>query len=279
MNRCWSLINFQLGYRTKSNIFCFDKTECDDGGGGPLVEDRRPPRNRRSVPRASDGSLAPAGRTDLRLEALYVPMRLRSPVDETDPSTHESPPDATGSAAGSTPVRTFLLVAGGTAAAAYALSRLRSSDGEPRSDDAPLETVRNRTAAAVPDEVADRVADAVPAEPQSIPIGGRESAERGADTGGESDAEDAARGPGSADSETPDGDTDADAGEPIDDGEMNADLADEPSSTKISSGSSEEIRDKPAEPGEMAVEDDVEELVDEADEEAGDRSDVDEDEE
>ena len=209
-------------------------------------------------------------------------MRLRSSVGETDPSTRESLPDAvatgpSGSSSSASPARTLLLVAAGTAAAAYAVSRLRSSSDADADVDASLATVRDRTAAAVPDDVGDRVTDAVPVEPQSIPIGGQESAERGADTGGESDAADAARGPDSGDADSDDAETDdVDAGEPIDDEELNADVADDPSSTKISSGSSDEIQEKPAEPGEMAVEEDVEELVDETDEESGDDSDVDE---
>ncbi|NUB93900.1 hypothetical protein HT576_23280 [Haloterrigena sp. SYSU A121-1] len=183
-------------------------------------------------------------------------MRFRSAAGETDQSTRKSTPDATESAPSESPVRTFLLVAVGTAAVAYVLSRLRSS-GDGGGVDAPLESVRERTAATVPDAVEERVAAAVPTESQPIPIGGRGSDEgegsEGADSGAESaDIGDAA---------------------PIDESDVNADLADEPSPTKVSSGTSEEIQDKPAEPGEMAVDEDVEELVDDVD---GEEADADE---
>ncbi|ADB63861.1 hypothetical protein Htur_5230 (plasmid) [Haloterrigena turkmenica DSM 5511] len=171
-------------------------------------------------------------------------MRFRSAAGEADQSTRESPPDATESASSTSPLRTFLFVAAGTAAVAYVLSRLRSS-GDGEGVDASLETVRDRTAAAVPDAVEERVAAAVPTESQPIPIGGRESEED--DAGGDA--------------------------EPIDESDVNADLADEPSPTKVSSGTSEEIQDKPAEPGEMAVDEDVEELVDDVD---GEEADADE---
>ncbi|ELZ16129.1 hypothetical protein C477_16585 [Haloterrigena salina JCM 13891] len=180
-------------------------------------------------------------------------MRFRSAAGETDPSTRESPPDATDSSSSESPVRTFLFVAAGAAAVAYAVSRLRSS-GDDGGVDASLETVRDRTAATVPDAVEERVAAAVPTESQPIPIGVRGSDDgegsEGADSGAEfADTGDAA---------------------PIDESDVNADLADEPSPTKVSSGTSEEIQDKPAEPGEMAVDEDVEELVDDVDGEEAD---------
>ncbi|UHQ95315.1 hypothetical protein [Haloterrigena alkaliphila] len=204
-------------------------------------------------------------------------MRLRLPDDADALSTREPPADATDTARNPTPTQTFLLVALASAALAYVVSRLRSSsDTDSDSDtdvDAAIETVRDRTVAALPSAVGDRVAEAVPAESQSIPIGGRESTESEAETGTDSES-DGSR--SAADAET--GGAAPDAGDPIDDEEMNADLADEPSPTKVSSGSSEEIQDKPAEPGEMAVDEGVEDLVDESLDDAGDESDVDEEE-
>ncbi|QRV17588.1 hypothetical protein JMJ58_21645 (plasmid) [Haloterrigena salifodinae] len=189
-------------------------------------------------------------------------MRFRSAAGETDPSTRESPPDATGPSSSESPVRTFLFVAAGTAAVAYAVSRLRSS-GDDGGIDASLETVRDRTVATVPDAVEERVAAAVPTESQPIPIGGRGSDEREGSSAAE-DTQDVGSGAESADT--------GDAA-PIDESDVNADLADEPSPTKVSSGTSEEIQDEPAEPGEMAVDEDVEELVDDVD---GDGADGDE---
>ncbi|WP_339106346.1 hypothetical protein [Haloterrigena salinisoli] len=202
-------------------------------------------------------------------------MRFRSAAGEADQSTRESPADATEPASSRSPVRTFLLVAGGAAAGAYVLSRLRSS-GDGEGADASLETVRDRTAATVPDELEERLAAAVPTESQSIPIGGGESEPSGA--GDESDASSSAAESERAGSDAGTDSDDVGDAESIDEEDVNADLADEPSPTKVSSGTSEEIQDKPAEPGEMAVDEDVEDLVDdvdvdeesEADESAGD---------
>lgn len=203
-------------------------------------------------------------------------MRFRSATGEADQSTRESPPDATESASSTSPLRTFLFVAAGTAAVAYVLSRLRSS-GDGEGVDAPLETVRDRTAAAVPDAVEERVAAAVPTESQPIPIGGRESEED--DAGGERDVSSPVGEFGGVGSGEDSADTDAGGdAEPVDESDVNADLADEPSPTKVSSGTSEEIQDKPAEPGEMAVDEDVEDLVDDVDGEEADADESDTDE-
>ncbi|WP_436346948.1 hypothetical protein [Natronorubrum sp. FCH18a] len=181
-------------------------------------------------------------------------MRVRSAVDrDTSPSQDRSP-DATNTDS-SRALRTLVLVALGAAGVAYVVSRVvGSSDDE---GELSLEKIRERTVDAVPSAVSDRVPDAVPTEPQAIPIGDVGSDEDETDTTDETETE--------ADTDASSDDSASGAGEPVDDAETNVDLADDPSSAKITSGSSDEIQEKPAEPGELSVEDDVEDMIDEDD--------------
>lgn len=179
-------------------------------------------------------------------------MRVRSAVDTTTSSSRDPSPDAA-TTDSSRALRTIVLVAAGTVVVAYALGRvLGSSDDR---GDAPLETIRKRTVEAVPSPVSDRVPDAVPTEPQAIPIGDVGSDEEETDETDETETE--------TDTDASSDGSASGTGEPVDDAETNADLTDDPSSTKITSGSSDEIQEKPAEPGELSVEEDVEDVIDE----------------
>lgn len=138
----------------------------------------------------------------------------------------------------------YLLVAVGALVVAYVVTRVLGS-----SDDA-VDEIRDRATDAVPDEpphaateTLDRADDIA-----TIPIGESESDEP------EPDAESAT-------------DTDDDAVDVIDDAETNAEYTDdERSDDEITERVESNVQEEPAEPGEMAVDEDVaEELVDEVD--------------
>lgn len=196
-------------------------------------------------------------------------MPVRSAVDRETSSPQDRLPDATATDS-SRALRTLVLVAAGAVVVAYALDRVLGSSDE--GGDAPLETIRERTVEAAPSAVSDRVPDAVPTESQPIPIGGVGSDEEETDERDETDETEIETDPDASSGASASG-----AGEPADDAEMNVELADDPSSSKITSGSSDEIQEKPAEPGELSVEEDVEDAIDEdvgsdvdADERSGD---------
>ncbi|ELY48870.1 hypothetical protein [Natronolimnohabitans innermongolicus] len=180
-------------------------------------------------------------------------MSIRSVLDPrsesaVDDSEHGSGRNGSDAPSDASIVGALLLVALGTAAVAHLVTKyLESTDA-----DDPLETARTRTAAAVPEPIRERAAGAVPTEARRIPIGEPDSPDAASESSSDVDAD-------SSDV------SDADADDPIDDAEANADLADDPGETRVVSGSSEEIQDRPAEPGEMAVDEDVEEAVGEDD--------------
>ncbi|ELY39160.1 hypothetical protein [Natronorubrum tibetense] len=182
-------------------------------------------------------------------------MRVRSAVDTTTSSSRDPPPDAT-TTDSSSQLRTLVLVAAGTVVAAYVIDRLLGlgDDG----GDTSLETIRKRTVEAVPSAVSDRVPETVPTESQPIPIGDVGSDEEETDKTDETDETEIETDPYASSDGSMSG-----AGEPVDDAATNVDLADDPSSAKITSGSSDEIQEKPAEPGELSVEEDVEDVIDE----------------
>ncbi|WP_440772708.1 hypothetical protein [Natronorubrum sp. DTA28] len=184
-------------------------------------------------------------------------MRVGSAVDTDTSSPQDRSPNVTNTDS-SRALRTLVLVAAGTVVVAYVLDRVLGSSDE---DDPSLEAIRERAVDAVPSAVSDRVSDAVPTEPQAIPIGDVGSNEGGADP---TDEANTSTGTGT-DTDTSSDASASDAGEPVDDAETNVDLADDPSSTKITSGSSDEVQEKPAEPGELSVDEDVEDVIDEDD--------------
>ena len=182
-------------------------------------------------------------------------MPVRSAVDRETSSPQDRLPDATATDS-SRALRTLVLVAAGAVVVAYAVDRVLGSSDE--GGDAPLETIRERTVEAAPSAVSDRVPDAVPTESQPIPIGGVGSDEEETDERDETDETEIETDPDASSGASASG-----AGEPADDAEMNVELADDPSSAKITSGSSDEIQEKPAEPGELSVEEEVEDVIDE----------------
>ena len=182
-------------------------------------------------------------------------MPVRSAVDRETSSPQDRLPDATATDS-SRALRTLVLVAAGAVVVAYAVDRVLGSSDE--GGDAPLETIRERTVEAAPSAVSDRVPDAVPTESQPIPIGGVGSDEEETDERDETDETEIETDPDASSGASASG-----AGEPADDAEMNVELADDPSSSKITSGSSDEIQEKPAEPGELSVEEEVEDVIDE----------------
>ncbi len=188
-------------------------------------------------------------------------MPVRSAVDRETSSPQDRLPDATATDS-SRALRTLVLVAAGAVVVAYALDRVLGSSDE--GGDAPLETIRERTVEAAPSAVSDRVPDAVPTESQPIPIGGVGSDEEETDERDERDERDETDETEiETDPDASSGASASGAGEPADDAEMNVELADDPSSAKITSGSSDEIQEKPAEPGELSVEEEVEDVIDE----------------
>ncbi|SDK94096.1 hypothetical protein [Natronorubrum texcoconense] len=184
-------------------------------------------------------------------------MRVRSAVDTDTSSPQDRSPNVTNTDS-SRALRTLVLVAAGTVVVAYALDRVLGSSDE---DEPSLEAIREQAVDAVPSAVSDRVPDAVPTEPQAIPIGDVGSDESEADTTDEANTTNET----GTDTDTSSDASASGAGEPVDDAETNVDLADDPSSTKITSGSSDEIQEKPAEPGELSVDEDVEDVIDEDD--------------
>ena len=178
-------------------------------------------------------------------------MPIRSSVGELSSSTRDPEPEPEVATASSTAkdVLTLALIAVGTAAVAYAVERYAESDE--RDVETAVETIRNRTTAAVPTAVEERVPDAVPVEGQSIPIVDELADELAADEGDAGEGE-------------PEADTDADpsSDEAGLDAETNVDLADERSPEEIAERATDEIQTDPAEPGEMTVDDEVENVID-----------------
>ncbi|WP_226480301.1 hypothetical protein [Natrinema amylolyticum] len=212
-------------------------------------------------------------------------MRLRTPARERSNA-------ASGSGSTAAPSRgrrlvRHLFTAVGLLAFTYAVLRVLG----PR-DDVPVQSVdevRDEMEGVVPDELRSRAADAVPGDRSidtirnragstvpdditQISIEGPRSEESEQEPGVESPTETDEGGSGDSDVTglDEDGDTDvdeADTGHPgdvIDEAETNADYTDEDrSDEEIAERAEPDVQDEPAEPGEMAVDDDVaDELVD-----------------
>lgn len=214
---------------------------------------------------------------------LRLPTGARSgpesepPVDESEP-----PPGEADTGSDTSAVRTLFLVALATVVVAYAVSRIRASDGDDGTD--PLETIRRRTETDVPAAIDDRLSE-VDIEIGSIGRDDLSGRDIGSGTEGVSSSD--ADGPRERTEPMLDDATDGtgDTTDAIDDSETTVGLADGRSPAEISERTTDEIQDEPAEPGEMTVDDDVEDLVDDAvdtgsedDEADGTISDTDDDE-
>ncbi|RQG99021.1 hypothetical protein [Natrarchaeobius oligotrophus] len=175
-------------------------------------------------------------------------MRLRSSGGSGSTPTRDPPPDAPETSARSWLVRALLVVALASAVA-YALSRYaRGLDV-----DEPLEAIRDRTTSILPSAVEEHVSTAAPTEPETIPIGGDESDDDGLSVG----AQDGGDGVGTDGTRTRDEET-------------NVDLANDRSAAEIGERTTDDIQEEPAEPGELTVDEDVEDLLDEASDESDD---------
>lgn len=183
-------------------------------------------------------------------------MRLRTPDGDRSTSAAADPPTASSS-------RRFakhLLTAAGLLGFTYLVLRVLG----PR-DDVPVQSVDEVQADvedAVPDEIQRRAADAVPGDRLET-IRNRTSA-----TVPDDITEISIEGPRSEASETdpdvePSADADEDGGDVLEETETNADYAGERADEEIAERAEPDVQNEPAEPGEMAVDEDVaEELVD-----------------
>ncbi|MFD1563625.1 hypothetical protein ACFR99_08700 [Haloarchaeobius amylolyticus] len=134
--------------------------------------------------------------------------------------------------------------------------RSRATDAVP--GDRSIDTIRNRVGATVPDDITETTIDGPRSEASEFDPGVEPSSET--DEGGGDDVTGLDE---SSEAGTDEPERDETSGDMLDETATNADYADDRSDEEIAERTESDVQDEPAEPGEMAVGEDVaEDLVD-----------------